>query len=151
MEQVIINYHMVVRNSYFTFHQPRKVLLKLVTISHDHKYDNLWYEPVYKCAICLNTLCIVMCWCGLLCCGYTIYPPPPDIGSTLVQVMACRFFGAKSSPKPMLSYCRLDALEQTLGKFESKYRTFHPGKFLWRCCLRNSIHLVQARWVNVVL
>ena len=29
-------------------------------------------------------------------------------GSALVQVMACRLFGAKSLPKPMLPYCQLD-------------------------------------------
>ena len=29
-------------------------------------------------------------------------------GSALVQVMACRLFGAKPLPEPMLTYCRLD-------------------------------------------
>ena len=30
------------------------------------------------------------------------------IGSTLVQIMACRLFGAKPLSNPMLSYCQLD-------------------------------------------
>ena len=30
------------------------------------------------------------------------------IGSTLVQIMACRLFGAKSLSKPVLGYCQLD-------------------------------------------
>ena len=33
--------------------------------------------------------------------------------SALVQVMTCRLFGAKPLADPMLTYCRLDALEQT--------------------------------------
>ena len=31
------------------------------------------------------------------------------MGSALVQIMACRLFGAKPSPEPMLAYCRLDS------------------------------------------
>ena len=41
--------------------------------------------------------------------------PPPSatymrlgIGSALVQIMACRLFGAKPLSKPMLGYCQLD-------------------------------------------
>ena len=30
------------------------------------------------------------------------------IGSALVQIMACRLFGAKPLSKPMLRYCQLD-------------------------------------------
>ena len=32
---------------------------------------------------------------------------------SLVQVMACRLFGAKPLPEPMLAYCQLDTWEQT--------------------------------------
>ena len=39
-------------------------------------------------------------------------------GSSLVQVMACRLFGAKPLPKPMLDYCRLDTWEQISVKFQ---------------------------------
>ena len=46
------------------------------------------------------------------------------IGSALVQIMACRLFGAKPLSKPMMSYCQLDPREQTSMKFQSKYKTF---------------------------
>ena len=39
------------------------------------------------------------------------------IGSALVQVMACRLFGDKPLPEPMLEYCQLDPNEQTSVKF----------------------------------
>ena len=35
----------------------------------------------------------------------------------LVQIMACRLFGAKPLSKPMLFYCQLDPKEQTSVKF----------------------------------
>ena len=39
-------------------------------------------------------------------------------GSSLVQVMACRLFGAKPSPEPMLAYCQLDSWLHISVKFE---------------------------------
>ena len=39
------------------------------------------------------------------------------IGSTLVQIKACRLFGAKPLSKPMLEDCQLDPWEQTSVKF----------------------------------
>ena len=59
------------------------------------------------------------------------------IGSALIQVMACRLFGAKPLPEPMLAYCQLDPQEQTSVKLESKYETFHLWKFTWKCRLLN--------------
>ena len=44
--------------------------------------------------------------------------------SALVLIMACCLFGAKPLPELMLTYCKLDPLEQTSMKFESKYKTF---------------------------
>ena len=41
-------------------------------------------------------------------------------GSALVRVMACRLFGGKPLPEPMLAYCQLDSNEQTSVKFKSK-------------------------------
>ena len=38
------------------------------------------------------------------------------IGLILVQIMACRFFGAKPLSDPMLGHCPLDTEEQTLVK-----------------------------------
>ena len=45
--------------------------------------------------------------------------------SALVQVMACRLFGAKPLPEPMLAYCQLDSWEQISVKFESEFYHFH--------------------------
>ena len=42
------------------------------------------------------------------------------IGSALVQIMACRLFGAKPLSKPLSGYRQLDPKEQTSVKFESK-------------------------------
>ena len=39
------------------------------------------------------------------------------IGSTLVQIMACRLFGTKPLSKPMLGYCQFDPWEQASVKF----------------------------------
>ena len=50
---------------------------------------------------------------------------------SLVQIMACRLFGAKPLYEPMLSYCQLNPLEQTSVKFESKFKHFHPRKRIW--------------------
>ena len=36
---------------------------------------------------------------------------------SLVQIMACRLFGAKPLSEPMLDYCQLEPWEQTLVKF----------------------------------
>ena len=61
--------------------------------------------------------------------------PPSDpymrqwIGSALVQIMACRLISAKPLSEPMLEYCYL---EQTSVKFESKYKTFHSWKCIWK-------------------
>ena len=51
------------------------------------------------------------------------------IGSPLVQIMACRLFGAKPLSEPMLGYCQLDPWEQTSVEFRSKYKIFHS----WKC------------------
>ena len=53
-------------------------------------------------------------------------------GSSLVQVMACRLFGAKPLPEPMLPYCLLNSWEQTPVKFKSEFYNFHSRKFIWK-------------------
>ena len=42
-------------------------------------------------------------------------------GSALVQIMACRLFGAKPLPEPMLTYCQMDPQEQMSMKSESEF------------------------------
>ena len=56
-------------------------------------------------------------------------------GSTLVQVMACRLFGAKPLPEPMRVYCWLNSWEQISEKFESEFYHFHSRKCIWNCRL----------------
>ena len=46
-------------------------------------------------------------------------------GSTMVQVRACRMFGTKPLPKPMLICCQLDFWEQISVKSESEFYHFH--------------------------
>ena len=70
------------------------------------------------------------------------------IGLVLVQIMACHLFHARPLSKPMLIYFQLDPWEQILMKFESKYKTFHSQKCIWKYHLRNGSHFVWGRWVN---
>ena len=42
-----------------------------------------------------------------------------------VQVMACRLFGAKPLPEPILAYCQLDSEELITVKYESEFYNFH--------------------------
>ena len=46
-------------------------------------------------------------------------------GSSLVQVMACRLFGARPLPEPMLVYCPLDSWEKVSVKFEVEFYHFN--------------------------
>ena len=52
--------------------------------------------------------------------GFNSSPPSATYmqwtGSALVQIMACRLFGAKPLPEPMLAYCQLGSWEQFLVK-----------------------------------
>ena len=56
-------------------------------------------------------------------------------GSSLVHVMACRLFGAKPLPEPMLAHRQLDSWEPISVKFESKFYHFHSRKFIQKCRL----------------
>ena len=55
------------------------------------------------------------------------------IGSALLQIMACRLFGAKPLSEPMLAYCQLDSWEQISVK--SEFYHFHSRKCIWKCRL----------------
>ena len=55
--------------------------------------------------------------------------------SSLVLVMACRLFGAKPLPEPLLPSCQLDSWEQISVTFESEFDHFHSGKCIWKCRL----------------
>ena len=65
--------------------------------------------------------------------------------------MACRLFGAKPLSEPMLGYWQYDSQEQTSVKFESKYKTFHSRKCIWKYCLRNGVHFVLVEMRSMEL
>ena len=46
--------------------------------------------------------------------------------------MACRLFGAKPLPEPMLAYCELDSWEQISVKFEWEFYHFHSKSCIWK-------------------
>ena len=56
-------------------------------------------------------------------------------GSALVQVMACRLFGAKPLPEPMLVDCQLESWKQVSVKFGSEFYHFYSRKCIWKCHL----------------
>ena len=43
-------------------------------------------------------------------------------GSSLVQVMACRLFAAKTLPEPMLAYWQPESLEQISVKYKNEFQ-----------------------------
>ena len=61
--------------------------------------------------------------------AYMHHQPRPS----LVQIMACRLFGAKTLSQPMLYYCQLDPYEQTSVKLYSKFKHFHSRKCIGKC------------------
>ena len=104
-----------------------------------------------------------------------INPSPPSAacmrqwpGSALVQVMACRLFGAKPFPEPMLAFCQFDSREKKSVKFESEFSHFRSRKCIWNCRLpkwrpfcpggmsqslhripdRNALYSTRRRWNN---
>ena len=56
-------------------------------------------------------------------------------GSSLVQIMAWRLFGAKPLPELMLAYCQPDSWEEISVKLESEFFHFHSRKCIWKCRL----------------
>ena len=64
------------------------------------------------------------------------------IWSALVQIMACRQFGAKPLSKPMLVYCQLVLWEQTSVKILIKF--FHARTGIWKYHLRKGGHFVRG-------
>ena len=70
------------------------------------------------------------------------------IGPSFIQVMACRLFGAKPLPEPMLAYWQLDSWEQISVKFESEFYHFHSRKCTWKCRLPKWWSFCWGGWVN---
>ena len=65
-------------------------------------------------------------------------------GPSLVQVMACRLFGAKPLPEPKLVYCQLDPWEQVSVKFESEFYPFIQENAFENVVCQNGGHFVQG-------
>ena len=53
--------------------------------------------------------------------------------------MTCNLYGTKPLPEPILTYYQLNPQEHTSVNFQSKYKSFHWTKCIWKCS-----HLVQT-------
>ena len=58
--------------------------------------------------------------------------------------MACRLFGAKPLPEPILAYCQLVSSEQISMKFEPEFYHFHPKNEFENALCQNGVHIVQG-------
>ena len=63
-------------------------------------------------------------------------------GSAVVQIMACRLFGAKLISKPNLGYCQLDPLGIIFTWVLIKIKSCLSWKCIWNYRLRNCGHFV---------
>ena len=71
-------------------------------------------------------------------------------GSSLVQVIAFRLFGANPLLKPILAHCQLDSWEQKHSvKFESNSTIFIKENTFENVVCKNGGHFVQGRWVKI--
>ena len=68
----------------------------------------------------------------------------------LAQAMACRRFGAKPLPEPMLIYCQLDGTLVSTLQWELNQNTklFIHKKCFWKCLPRNGGHFVQGEMIS---
>ena len=90
--------------------------------------------------------------------SHTLNSSPPSvsfmcqsIGSALVQITACRLCGTNPLSTPMLGNCQLDPQEQISVNFESKYKTFHSRKCIWKYRLCEMVAILsRERWVKHV-
>ena len=71
------------------------------------------------------------------------------IGSALVQVIACRLFGVRPLPEPMLAYCQLDCWKQISARSPSILRRMH-GRHAPKCGMLMYPDHIQS-WIRSVL
>ena len=99
-----------------------------------------WYDYILK-KMTLHILPYIVIIVQLNTRGFINSSPPNDVYmcqwtvSSLVRVMACRLFGAKPFPEPMLTCCQLDAWEQISMNFEAEFYHLHSRKCIWKCRL----------------
>ena len=68
--------------------------------------------------------------------------------SALVQIMACRLFGAKPLPEPMLDYCQLDTWNKFQWNLNQNTKFFiHENASVNIVCKKAAI-LSRGRWVK---
>ena len=60
--------------------------------------------------------------------------------------MACRLFGAKPLPEPMLAYCRLDSWEQISVKSELEFYNCYSRNAFEIVVCQNVSHLSRGGW-----
>ena len=146
----------------------------MIRNSHDYVYRVLKYKWTSLVLRTDKNWCLYRCydlnnfrrsWCKWIAlyiwisgssvhCHYLNSSPPSSaymsqrIGATLVQIMACRLFGAKPLSKRMLGYCQLNPLKLTSVKFESKYKLFiHENARESVVCEMTAI-LSRGRWAD---
>ena len=68
--------------------------------------------------------------------------------SALVQAMACRLFGAKPLPEPMLTYCQLEPCEQTCYNSNRNTKLFIQENAFGTVICELAAILSRGRWVN---
>ena len=68
---------------------------------------------------------------------------------TLVQIMACRLFGAKPLSEPMLPYCQLDAKEHTSVTFYLRFNIFIEGNALENVVCKMATILSQPQCFKI--
>ena len=77
-----------------------------------------------------------------------IYNMRQWIGSALVQIMACRLFGAKPLSKPVLGYCQLNPQEQILVKFYKNKKLFSRKNASKNIVCEIAAILSRGEWVK---
>ena len=101
-----------------------------------------------KIDIILPYLCYVCTTCFVKLCLNLLKPSDAYMRQysipTLLQIMACRLFGAKPLSKPMLPYCQLDSKEHIAVKCYLKFKRFQSMKCTWTRRLRNGGHFVSV-------
>ena len=70
------------------------------------------------------------------------------IGSALVQIMACRLFGAKPLSEPMLGNCQLDPWEQNLWKSNWNSCIFMQENTLENVVCETVAILSRGKWIK---
>ena len=70
--------------------------------------------------------------------------------SALIQEMACRLFGTKPLPEPVLAYFQLDSWEQISMQFGSQFNHFHSKNAFQNIACRNGGQFVQGETNQVI-